>query len=62
MKTNEIGFFIAGFIGGPIFLNISPGVANFFYWFGVASATLFGACGLALALGYLSLNEDDENG
>lgn len=58
IEKNDLAWFSAGFIGGPILLNISPGLTSFFYWLGVASATVFGACGLGLALGFLSLDEE----
>ena len=61
MEDRDIAFFTAGFIGGPVLLSISPAVTSFFYWLGVASAVLFGACGLGLAFGLLSMKGVDEN-
>ena len=53
-----IAFFAAGLIGGPVLLNVHPAVTSFFYWMGVASATLFGACGLGLALGLWTMDKE----
>lgn len=58
VDKQDIAFFTAGFIGGPVLLNINPAVTSFFYWMGVVSATLFGACGLGLALGLWTMDKE----
>ena len=58
IKKNDLAWFAAGFIGGPVLLNISPAVTSFFWWLGVASVTLFAACWIGVALGFLSLDEE----
>ena len=66
MKMDEIvgwketaGWFLAGFIGGPVLLNISPAVTTFFWWLGTASFVFFIVCLLMVCLGIVPYERED---
>lgn len=59
MEKQDIGWFIAGFIAGPVLLNVSPAVTGFFWWLGVVSLGLLLVCILMALLGIVPVEWED---